>query len=425
MTTAWQEYRLKYLVRPVVDKATSPDAVGPYVGLEAITSWTGEIDTEKNEETGESLGNRFRSGDVLFGKLRPYLAKVAAPEFAGHCSSEALVLRPSPRIDTRFLRYRMVEAGTIDAVNASTYGAKMPRASWDFIGNLRLNVPHRETQNAIAEFLDHETARIDQLIERKQRLLEVLSSKRSSEILLTVTSGLNRQAEKKFSKLNDAERVPQHWEERRLSTVCRFFQGKAHEPFFDDDGAYIAVTARFVSTNGEQAKRCSKNLSPARSGDILMVMSDLPNGRALARSFLVMRDDLYAVNQRVCALTPLFGDSRFYAYQLNRNDQLLRYNDGFNQTHLKNRYFLQLMLRVPPVEEQILIADYLDRQIGKIDGIVDKTNDSIDRLREFRTALITAAVKGQIDVTTWGKHGQTDRRLDQIEEEMSVREARA
>ncbi|WIJ25776.1 restriction endonuclease subunit S [Devosia sp. RR2S18] len=280
--------------------------------------------------------------------------------------------------------------------------------------------PSGDHQKRIADFLDRERALIDQLIEKKQRLLEVLAAKRSSEILLGVSKGLVSSAHMKPSRLGTGQTVPDHWNELRLSLTCRFAQGKAHEPFFEDDGTFVAVTARFVSTGGAHAKRCSTNLSPARIGDILMVMSDLPNGRALARSFLVDRNDLYAVNQRVCVVTPKEGDSRYFSYQLNRNDQLLRYNDGINQTHLKTRYFHEMVLRVPPLEEQVQIADHLDHIVERVDAAITQTEISIDHLRELRSALITAAVTGQIDVTTWGKQSQTDRRLDKIQEEMGA-----
>ncbi len=189
--SAWQEYRLKHLVRVVVDKATNTNEKGAYVGLEAISSWTGQIDTQQNATTDQSLGNRFTLGDVLFGKLRPYLAKVAAPDFSGHCSGEALVLRPTSRISTRFLRYRMVEVGAIDAVNASTYGAKMPRASWEFIGNLRFHVPDLKTQKTIADYLARETTRIDTLIEKTEQSINRLREHRAALITAAVTGQLD------------------------------------------------------------------------------------------------------------------------------------------------------------------------------------------------------------------------------------------
>ncbi len=128
-----------------------------------------------------------------------------------------------------------------------------------------------------------------------------------------------------------------------------------------------------------------------------MVMSDLPNGRALARSFLVNDGDTYAVNQRVCRIRLQTGDSRYFSYQLNRHPQLMRYDDGNEQTHLPNIAFKQLLLVKPPLVEQVEIADYIDDQRSNLDLMVSKITSSITALQEYRSALITSAVTGQIE----------------------------
>jgi len=315
-------------------------------------------------------------------------------------------------LNSSFARYHY------NAYATSTSG--LGNLSGGIIGDLPFPVPDLSTQREIADFLDRETARIDLLIEKKQKLVALLGEKLSETVRQYVSWGMDPSTPKKASRVLAGDDLANHWGEQRLSTICRFVQGKAHEPFIEDDGEYICVTARFVSTNGKKFRRCSKNLTPGKMNDIAMVMSDLPNGRALARAFLVDQDDLYAINQRVCAITVMEGVPRFFYYQLDRNFQLLRYNDGFNQTHLPNRAFTQLFLKVPPINEQKLISDYLDAISERTKAINEKTNASIDRLKEYRSALITAAVTGQIDVTTYAKSGATDCRLDAIQEEMGA-----
>ena len=125
-------------------------------------------------------------------------------------------------------------------------------------------------------------------------------------------------------------------------------------------------------------------------------MSDLPNGRALARTFLVDDRDAYAVNQRVCRIRPYRGDPRYFSYQLNRNPQLLRHDDGNEQTHLPNAAFKQLLLLEPSVKEQRQIVSYLVETLGKLDALKLCVGASLNRLAEYRAALVTAAVTGQI-----------------------------
>jgi type I restriction enzyme, S subunit len=158
---------------------------------------------------------------------------------------------------------------------------------------------------------------------------------------------------------------------RRLFDLCYFIPGKAHEPFIDPLGEYICVNSKFISTEGQVAKACNKNVTPARIGDILMVMSDLPNGRALAKCFLVEEDEKYAVNQRVCILRPKAGnDPQLLFHILNRNPYFLSFDDGVNQTHLLNPTFQKCEISVPDnLPEQQAIAAALSDADGVVAGL--------------------------------------------------------
>ena len=191
------------------------------------------------------------------------------------------------------------------------------------------------------------------------------------------------------------EKIPMHWNIEPLYALCGFKQGKAHEPFIDDDGEFICVNARFVSTQGQgnSIKRCSVNLTPAKLYDILMVMSDLPNGRALARAFYVEElKNNYAVNQRVCAITAKKVHAKFLYYQLNRSPYFLMFNDGSNQTHLSNDAYKKYPVLLPSTIEQVQIANFLDYETAQIDTLIDKQQTLIQLLKEKRQAVISHAV---------------------------------
>jgi type I restriction enzyme, S subunit len=171
--------KVKHVAAQVLTKVPYEAVDLRYVGLEHIRSWTGEITIDDNASP-EGIVSLFQPHDILFGKLRPYLAKVALPNFAGACSTEALVLRPGRSFEPRFLRYALSDKNFIDEVNTSTYGAKMPRASWEFIGSRLILMPDLETQKAIANFLDGETARIDELIKKRQAFLDLIAEKKAA-----------------------------------------------------------------------------------------------------------------------------------------------------------------------------------------------------------------------------------------------------
>ena len=389
----WDVRPVKYNVRLLTEKA---ETRGNPIGLENVESWTGRhLPTESDFE---GTGIAFDRRDILFGKLRPYLAKVLLAESAGEAVGDFHVLRPGESVFPHYVQYQMLERVFIDIVDGSTFGSKMPRASWDFVGMMRVPTPPLDEQAAIAAFLDRETAKIDALVAEQRRLIELLTEKRRAMISHAVTKGLNPNAPMKHSGIDWLGEVPEHWEITRLGSVCAFRSGKAHEPFAEDDGEHIMVTARFVSTGGLSARHCSVNITPANAGDVLMVMSDLPNGRALARAFLIEDARSYAVNQRVCALTPTQMDARYLRYILNRCPGLLQNDDGSNQTHLSNADFTKLTIACPPLSQQAEISDYLDEAASSIDGLIAKCDEAIGFLSERRTALISAAVTGRIDV---------------------------
>ncbi|PZN95454.1 MAG: hypothetical protein DCF30_18980 [Hyphomicrobiales bacterium] len=302
-------------------------------------------------------------------------------------------------IERRFLAWglRGTARESLDRCSEAGHGTKALRME-DWL-SLPFPVPPLDEQAAIAAFLDRETVMIDSLVKEQRRLIELLKEKRQAVISHAVTKGLNPDAPMKESGIEWLGKVPVHWEVRRLSTVCGFEPGKAHEPFIDDEAdEHIYASARFVSTQGSSLRYCSENLSPARRNDILMVMSDLPNGRALARAFLVSDDRSYAVNQRVCIIRQNTCDPKFMYHQLDRNEGLLCHDDGMNQTHLPNRAFTKLEICAPPLAEQIEIAGYLDRLLEKFAALSREAERAIRFLNERRTALIFAAVTGKIDV---------------------------
>jgi type I restriction enzyme S subunit len=170
--------------------------------------------------------------------------------------------------------------------------------------------------------------------------------------------------------------IPDDWEVILLASVAAYTNGKAHEKCISDLGKYIVVNSKFVSTNGEVIKYSDHPLSLASKGEILMVMSDVPNGRAIARCFLVDRDERYTVNQRICAIRPLHVDGKLLAYKLDRNPYYLAFDDGVKQTNLRKDDVLSCPLAFPPTKvEQEAIAGVLtdaDALIESLEQLIAK-----------------------------------------------------
>jgi|AntAceMinimDraft_9_1070365.scaffolds.fasta_scaffold09881_2 type I restriction enzyme S subunit len=132
---------LKYLVNFISEQTNKIKESETYLALENIESWTGKIDTIIGSGEFDSSVKQFKKTDILFNKLRPYLAKVVIPDFDGVCVGELLVLRPTKETLKEFLHYKLISRRFIDLVDSSTFGSKMPRASWNFIGKVEIEYP--------------------------------------------------------------------------------------------------------------------------------------------------------------------------------------------------------------------------------------------------------------------------------------------
>jgi type I restriction enzyme S subunit len=186
--------------------------------------------------------------------------------------------------------------------------------------------------------------------------------------------------------------IPKDWTFKLLPEVCKFRGGKAHEQFVSELGKYVCVNSKFISSNGQVKKYATANICPAKTNDIMMVMSDLPNGKALAKAFVADQDDLYAVNQRVCALTPYRDNAKYLFYALNRNPYFLKFDDGVSQTHLLNPVFMKCPVVMPSsVKEQQDIACAL----SDADTLIDSLEQLLTKKRQIKQGAMQELLTGK------------------------------
>ena len=155
----WNVKRLKYIAPAHNAKLDNKPEDTIYVGLENIEPWTGKLLLDNQAETVDSTVVTFNPGDVLFGKLRPYLAKAARPDFNGTATGEVLVMRPTIDLSQSYLTYCLLNEPWIRWTDTLTYGARMPRVSPDEVACSFIPLPPPPEQQAISAFLDRETAR--------------------------------------------------------------------------------------------------------------------------------------------------------------------------------------------------------------------------------------------------------------------------
>ena len=168
--------------------------------------------------------------------------------------------------------------------------------------------------------------------------------------------------------------LPKSWRTIRLGEIVDFINGKAHENFIVKEGQFTLINSKFISSNGTVIKKTNKQKSPLFKNNIVMVMSDVPNGRALAKCFLVNEDNKYTLNQRICALRIKDKvDPIYLFYTLNRNSYYIRFDNGVGQTNLRKDEVLSCQLSMPSFLEQKRIVDILstwDQAIEKLEKLI-------------------------------------------------------
>lgn len=180
------------------------------------------------------------------------------------------------------------------------------------------------------------------------------------------------------------------WVETTLGESCEFYNGKAHEKQIDDNGKFIVVNSKFISSDGITFKQTNDALFPLYKNDIVMVMSDVPNGKALAKCYLIEEDNKYSLNQRICAIRSKNFYTKFLYYHLSRHPHLLSFDNGENQTNLRKNDILKCPLYIPPIVEQKRIVAILDEAFEGIDRAIANTEKNLANSRELFESYLNA-----------------------------------
>jgi type I restriction enzyme S subunit len=323
------------------------------------------------------------------------------------------VIRPREEIDSKFLGYALQSVAFIDAVVANSTGVSYPAINPTLLTSLRVSYPKAlENQKKIAVFLDWKTSQIDTLIAKKQELLQKLKEKRLAVITQAVTKGLNLDAPMRDSGIAWLGSMPGHWRSLPIKHLLSAILDTEHKtcPYHDDGDFLVARTpnirdgkldldgAKYTNAAGYQEWTARGEPKP---GDILFTR-EAPAGEAC----IVPDQPKLCIGQRVVLFRTDAEklESRFAIYSLYGGAArtfIEMHSLGSTVVHFNMSEIAMLPMLVPPVEEQVAIADALDQRMLRVDGMITNAQSAITRLTEYRTALITAATTGKIDVRNW------------------------
>ena len=238
---------------------------------------------------------------------------------------------------------------------------------------LPFSYPSKPEQTKIASFLSAVDEKISQLTQKHQ-------------LLSQYKQGM---MQKLFSqqirfKADDGSEFGE-WEEKQLGEIIKFVNGKGHENDVDSDGSYTLINSKFLSTNGSVAKKVNKCNQKVMNDSLVMVMSDVPNGKALAKVMYIQDGSNFALNQRI-GMFIFHKDHypKFFQYQLNRHQYYLAFDSGVGQTNLKKEDVLNCPILVPCIEEQTTIANFLSAIDQKIEVVVQQ----IEQAKTWKKGLL-------------------------------------
>ncbi|NTV67561.1 MAG: restriction endonuclease subunit S [Chlorobaculum sp.] len=420
MPNSVDKRRMKYVATindESLSEATEPEYELQYIDIGNVDSYgtIHDIVSYKFENAPSRARRIVRDGDIIISTVRTYLQAIAPIEKPPEnliVSTGFAVVRPDRQIfDARFCKYAVREKRFLWEVESRSTGVSYPAINASDLADIKIGFPDLETQRLIADYLDRETARIDALVAEKETMLALLEEKRSALISQAVTRGLDPDAPLKPSGLDWLGDIPAHWFVLKLKYVVSKIgsgvtpRGGAESyqsegiPLFRSQNIHFDGLRMDDIVYIDPETHDSMSNSMVLNGDIMLNIT----GASIGRCYYIegMQEEAN-VNQHVCIVRPSSQiDTKFLYFELRSEigqhqidlSQSGSGREGLNFESLGNFYII-----VPPQTEQSEIVDYLEKSGQRSELLLSEIHKSIERLKERRAALITAAVTGAVPV---------------------------
>lgn len=369
---------------------------------------------DNHNRAGEDLSvyQRVLVGDVVMNKMKAWQGSIAVSSHEGIVSPDYQVLRPrSPQLSARFLHFLLRSAPYISEYARLAYGVRPDqwRLMYEEFRGIPLLVPSSDEQRAVVAFLDRTTTGIDTLIAKKERLIELLQEKRQAVITQAVTKGLGPNVPMKESRVPWFGRIPAHWEMHQLRrVVARFVDYRGRTPTKVDDGVPL-ITAGAVRDGRIDHARAPEYMLREEYADFMrrghpelgdvVFTTEAPLGEVAqvveTSVAFAQRIILFKVNRK--RMTSDFL-CLYYCSDPGRSEVVSRASGSTAEGIRADRLRGSLVL-VPPLNEQQAIVAHVRSELARVEPIRSVIQSQLDKLREYRQALITAAVTGKLDLS--------------------------
>jgi type I restriction enzyme S subunit len=411
----WDMWKINHAC-PYVASGTTPTSDSEiYYGGDFPWVTTGELRENLITDTQKKVSHRALSdmptlrlhpkGSVAIAMYGATIGRLGIFGINATTNQACCVMPPSKILHNKYLFYWLY-ATRQEIINLSVGGGQ-PNVNQEKIASLKVSAPNYFLQEKIAAFLDHETAKIDALIEKQQRLIELLKEKRQAVISHAVTKGLNPNVPMKDSGVEWLGEVPAHWEAKRIKNLSVVKRGASPRPidepkYFDDDGEYAWVRIADVSSSGMFLTSTTQRLSSL--GSSLSVKLE-PNQLFVSIAGTVGKPCLTTfkacIHDGFVYFPELLIDNKFLYYIFAAGEAYLGLGKMGTQLNLNTETVGGITIGVPPADEIMVIIKFIEQATAKYDGLISNAERLIELAQERRTALISAAVTGKIDVRDW------------------------
>lgn len=402
-----------------LDEKTDPDLEIDYVDISSVSLIRGieKVETMPFERAPSRARRNVRDGDVIVSTVRTYLKAIAPicnPPENMIVSTGFAVIRPREGLFSGFAGYMLQSNGFVGDVVANSVGVSYPAINASDLVRIPIVEPPLEEQKAIARFLDFKTAQIDALIAKKEALLEKLAEKRTALISHAVTQGIEPSVPMRKSGIAWLGEVPAHWTVMRARYASTFVTSGSRgwaEHYSTSGSVFLRITnvsRDSVDLHLHDIQRVSPPESAegertaTQAGDVLVsITADLGSVAVIPDEF-----ERAYVSQHLALVRPNIQRvlGRWMAYQFfSASGQAQLTGSGYGGTKIQLGLgdVKDVWLVLPPPAEQAQICDWIASKVDKIRSQTESITHAVERLREYRSALITSAVTGKIDVRTF------------------------
>ncbi|MCK4407461.1 MAG: restriction endonuclease subunit S [Bacteroidales bacterium] len=399
----WNIYKFKqisFIDKESISNGISSDYSFTYLSLSDVEK--GEIINSllkiKFHDAPSRARRKVKNGDILLSTVRPnllgyYYFKLPVKDFI--VSTGFSVITPKDNVSGEYIYQSLYGKALQNQFYRLIVGSNYPAINSSDVKNLRIPLPPLPEQRKIAQIL----STWDKAIEKTEQLIQTKTQLKKG-LMQQLLTGKKRFKEFIFTNKRHNSKVgliPKDWKIKKLHEIAKFSNGKAHEKYIVENGNYFVVNSKFISTEGKVVKRSNECLSPLNTGDIAIVMSDIPQGVALAKCYFITVDNKYTLNQRIGCIRPYNADNQFVYFILNRNKFYLKFDDGVSQTNLRKYEVIECPIPLPSLQEQRKITSTLNLIQNEINLLQNNLKLLITQKKGLMQKLLTGEVRVKID----------------------------